>query len=275
MYDPLTDSEKQVDAIRDSEEQVDAIINSEELVDTVSDSKSDPSSNPKVATYTTNGNFPQKKSVPKIIQDAILPIDQLVTEGLPGIQETLRARQTMLLKEIVTDAVCSGARIFRNPREVSRTGRDRSTPQDVNTAVATSRLTLQIPNFISTSNSPTRTGTQDISIPRRSIITQKGRNSKPLDAPVNQFPAVYGHPRPIFSKVISPKTFTKESADIYALKMMDFGSNPVVSKSSNFMDYRLSLVNTTDKLKSVIGPTNRVEKLTNGADWLAYKHGIE
>ena len=41
-------------------EQVDAINNYEELVDTVSDPKSDPSSNTKVATYTTNVTFTKK-----------------------------------------------------------------------------------------------------------------------------------------------------------------------------------------------------------------------
>ena len=55
QVDSIKDSEEQVDAINDSEEQVDAISDSEELVDAVSDPKSDPSSNPKVATYTTNG----------------------------------------------------------------------------------------------------------------------------------------------------------------------------------------------------------------------------
>ena len=73
----------------DSKEQVNAIRNSEELVDAVSDPKSNPSSDPKVATYTTNGNFPQKLMknwfVPKIIQGAIRPIEQLATEKVTGI----------------------------------------------------------------------------------------------------------------------------------------------------------------------------------------------
>ena len=85
-----SDSEEYVDAISDSEEQVDAISNSEELVDAVINPKSDPISDPKVATYTTNGNFPQKllknRFVPKIIKGEIRPIDQLSTENVPGIR---------------------------------------------------------------------------------------------------------------------------------------------------------------------------------------------
>ena len=75
---------------------VDTVRNSEELVDSASDSKSDPSSDPKVDTYTTNGKSPQKLfkngSFPKIIQDAIHPIDHQVTKDVKGIRETLGAR---------------------------------------------------------------------------------------------------------------------------------------------------------------------------------------
>ena len=52
-----SDSEEQVDAIIDYEEQVDAISDSEELVEAVSNPKRDPSSDPKVAPYTTNVIF--------------------------------------------------------------------------------------------------------------------------------------------------------------------------------------------------------------------------
>ena len=82
-------SEEQVDAISDSEEQVYVISNSEELVDAVSDPKRNPSSNPKVSTYTTNGKstqkLPKKRFVPKIIQGEICLIDQLVTEDVQVI----------------------------------------------------------------------------------------------------------------------------------------------------------------------------------------------
>ena len=47
-------------------------------------------------TYTTNENFPQKlfnnRFIPKIIPGAIYTIDQLVTEDLAEIGETLDTR---------------------------------------------------------------------------------------------------------------------------------------------------------------------------------------
>ena len=165
-------------------------------------------------------------------------------------------------------AARSGARILWTPREVSRTDRESSTSQDVHTAVATVRLTLQIPNFISTSKSSTRTWTEDIFIPRWSIIPQRRRNANPLGAPINRFPAVHAHPTPVYRKAIGPITVPEESADIYMQKSLDIGSNSVVAKSPNFMDFRLSPANTTYKLKSIIVLTIRVKRLMNGPNLL-------
>ena len=97
------------------------------------DAISDPKSDSLVATQTsdrnerkitdidtTNGNSPHKlilnRLIPNIIPGAIRPIEQMITEDVAGIQETLDACQTVLLEEIVMDAACSGARIFQTPR---------------------------------------------------------------------------------------------------------------------------------------------------------------
>ena len=57
------------------------------------DPESDPNSNLKVATYTTNINPPDKLSInqfiPERIPGAIPTIDQKITEEAAGIEETL------------------------------------------------------------------------------------------------------------------------------------------------------------------------------------------
>ena len=67
------------------------INNSEE-----DDAESNPNSDPKVATYTTNGNYLLKlfinRLIPKIIPGAIHPIDQPITEDVAITRETLDAR---------------------------------------------------------------------------------------------------------------------------------------------------------------------------------------
>ena len=117
------------------------------------DIESDPSRNPKVDTYTINVNYAQKLSnnrfIPKIVPGAIRPIDQLITEDVPVILVTLDAQQTVFSKEIFADTARSCTRIFRTPREVSQKGRDISMSRDINTAVATTRLTPPI-RFLAT-----------------------------------------------------------------------------------------------------------------------------
>ena len=80
---------------------------------------------------------------------------------------------------------------------------------------------------------------------------------------------------PIFSKLIGPKTVPGESSDVYARGRMDFESNSVVAKIPNFVDLGLSPANTTDKLKSVIGPTTIIEGLKGGSDWIDFRHDCE
>ena len=91
------------------------INNDEELVDAVSNPKSDPSSDTKVDTYTNTKN-PQKllrsRFVPKISQGEIGPIEQFLTEDVPGIQETLGVLQKVIPKDIVKDTALSCACIY-------------------------------------------------------------------------------------------------------------------------------------------------------------------
>ena len=56
---------------------------------------------------------------------------------------------------------------------------------------------------------------------------------------------------------------------------MDIASKSVVAKNPNFMDLGMSPANTTDKIKSVIGPTNRVEDMTDSSEWITCGHGCK
>ena len=130
------------------------------------DAESDPNSDPKVYTYTTNENYPQKlfinRLIPEIIWGSITPIHQTITEDDAGIRETFEACQTIILKEIGTDAARRGARIFRTPVDVSRNGQGRhhATGQKYRCRVST-RLTSPVRIYHSTTKSPSRPGNQE------------------------------------------------------------------------------------------------------------------
>ena len=79
---------------------------------------------------------------------------------------------------------------------------------------------------------------------------------------------------PIWSKVISIKTFTNESAEVYARSQMKLGSDTVLSKIPNFMDLGLLSVNTTNELGCVVISTIISRRPTDGAYWLPPGHYI-
>ena len=64
-------------------------------------------------------------------------------------------------------------------------------------------------------------------------------------------------------KIIGSKVVTKKSADVYVRGQMNFGSDTVFSKNPNFINFGMSPINTTDKLRSVIFPTTRVGRPAN------------
>ena len=79
-------------------------------------------------------------------------------------------------------------------------------------------------------------------------------NAEPLDASINRIPAKHRDLAPSLSKVTGSKTFTNKIADVYARVWMDFGSDTVLSESPNFMDFRLSSINTIDGLGYFLCP---------------------
>ena len=168
------------------------------------DAVSDPKSDSLVATHTndrnkgkitdadtTNVNSPHKlilnRLIPKIIPVAIHPIDNTITEDVAGIGETLDVCQTVLSKEIATEVTCSGVRIFQTHREVSRTGRDGTIPQDRITVVANVRLTSPVQICHITTDSPSWNRNQDIINPIGPISPQWIKNADKLKTSIEEF----------------------------------------------------------------------------------------
>ena len=92
---------------------------SDELVDTHS---SDGKKRRVTDTDTTNGTSPHKllinRLIPDIIPVVILPMNQTTVDGVAEIGGTLHAVRMILFKDIVVDAVCSAACVFKYPTVV-------------------------------------------------------------------------------------------------------------------------------------------------------------
>ena len=104
---------------------------------------SNPKTDPRVATHTTNrisdthttNRIPTQKLLTNpTIQVVVGPITPLVVAGVVGAQESLSPRQTVLLQAKVIDAVRSCVRIYRTPGKVSGTERDGATSMDASSS---------------------------------------------------------------------------------------------------------------------------------------------
>ena len=162
------------------------------------DAEINPNSDPKVATHTsdrknrkftdtniTNGNSPHKllinRLIPEIIPFFILPIDQTTAGGVAASGGTLHACRTTLSKEIVADAACSAARVFKYPPVVNWINTDGTILRYGKTFGMPPRLTNPVRIGDGPSFSPTRVGIQDIGSPGGSIGPQEFRDAQPLD----------------------------------------------------------------------------------------------
>ena len=182
---------------------------------------------------------------------------------------------TVLSEEIFTGAASSAVRVFKDPPVVNWNVTSRLIPIDMNTVGVSPRATNKILTGTGTSAPPICVRGQETGSPRGSVSPQKVRNAHPFKSSIEPFSPEHRHLTPIFSEVTGLKTVPDEISDVYACKSMDFGRSSVVAASPNFMDFGLSLANTPDKIKSVIVPTTRFGRSTNGSDRLQPRHDIE
>ena len=125
-----------------------------------------------------------------------------------------------------------------------------------------------------TSVSPTRTGSQEISIPNGTIGPVEVRNVQPFHTSINGNYAKNGNLTPTFSKVISRELSNNSIADIYLRCWVNFTRDAVFTKMPNFMNLGLLSVHTSDELGSFSIPTTRIVRPTDGPNWLMPGHII-
>ena len=118
------------------------------LFDAVSNPKSDPSSDPEVATYTTSKKIPNKllanSEIPAIIQGIIPTFHQATSNGVLTCGRALHAVCTILMEDIITGATPSAVNIFKDPLVVDCRDASRLITIDMNTFGVTYRSTNQV-----------------------------------------------------------------------------------------------------------------------------------
>ena len=110
----------------------------------------------------------------------------------------------------------SAAGVIKDHLLVNRKDTSGKISVDRNTFGIPPRTTNQVQTGTGPYVSPISIGRQKIEGPRWSIIPQEVSNTDPLDVFINIYPTKHREPTPSWSKVIGSKTFTNESANVYA-----------------------------------------------------------
>ena len=169
----------------------------------------------------------------------------------------------------------SDVHTFQTHREVSRKGRDSTTPQGGNTTIADVRLTSSVQICHNITDSPSRNRNQDIINPIVPFSPQWIRNAKKLKTSIDRFFAEDRCLKPIFSKVVGCKFAPVPSLDINSSCGMNLGSNAVFTLNPNIINLGIASFNTKDKLGSVSAATTRVGRPTSSFEGIWHVHDIE
>ena len=204
----------------------------------------------------------------------IPPIDPRIANGVVAGRRTTQARQTIASKVIITDAARSGAHVFQNPTEVSRTDTDGTILWDGNTPISFPRLTSPFLIGVGTTVSPIITGSQDIISPKEPTSSVEVRNEKPFHTSIHGNSAENWDPTPTFSKLTGREFSDDSSADIYLFCRVKFTHDAVITEIPNFMNLGLSAFHTSDELVSFSIPANRIGRPMNGSNCLLPVHII-
>ena len=217
-----------------------------------------------IDTDTNNVNYIHKSLINKLISDIIpivIPlIDKTTADRVAASVETFHAHLTLLSKNILTDAACSAARVFRTPVEVNHNDTYRNTPRNGKTSVRSTRLTYPVRIGGSTTIYPTRTEIQEIISPRGSINPPEVRDAQPLDTSINGIYTKNKYPAPTCNKVIGRKFSNNSSTNVYSLCRMNLTRDTVLTESPNFMNIGLLSVHTLDELGSLLSPLPELER---------------
>ena len=225
-------------------------------------------------TGTTNGNHPQKILINRTLPITTPPIEPPIAYVAASDIGTTHARHTIASKVIVTDAACSGARVFQDPADINRKDTEGKITWESNTSRRSPRLTSQVLIGGGTTVSPTRTRIQDISSTKGPTGSVEVRNVQILNTSINRNSTKNEDPTPTFSNVIGRKISDASSADIHLRCRVNFTHDAVVTKIPNFMNLGLSDVHTLDEIGSFSIPATIIGNPTNGSNWLPSDHLI-
>ena len=245
------------------------------------DTKVNPTSDPNTATHTSDG---KKRKVTetsngylqqKLLSNRTLPIititiDPQTYDRISTCSGTPHTIVTHLMKEFITDAARSSARVLWTPKHVIHTGRVSTTPGNTPHAVRSPQTNSPVLiGGIGVYPASGLSGSLQVFNKRQSAISDKIWDTQKLDTSVDiKFPNDW-YSTSIFRKLIGREISHGSSADIYLRCWMDFASDVVQTEAPYFLELGLSAVNTSDEVGIFDTPTTIIRRPKDGSHWSA------
>ena len=165
----------------------------------------------KVATQTSEGNkrkvtgTTNENSPHNLLSNPTLPIittgiDPQIPDGVATCGGNPHAHLTPTSKVVITDAAHSSAHVLRTPGEIFRRGRDSTTSHDYNNFISPPRLNSPVLIDGGTTIFQTRTGSQDIVIPKGPTGSVEVKNTQRFNTSNNGNLDKNRDSTPIFNK---------------------------------------------------------------------------
>ena len=189
----------------------------------------------------------------------------------PGIAVIRLTPMTLLrpaTKGIVMDAASGGAWTSRTPRKVSRTDVYGSTPGGMNNSI--SIVENSSPDLIIIIGTDPPCGlnlSQEVGDIRQSNSPGLVRQSQKLDAAIDGKFSNNCYATSIFSNIIGDKLSDGSSRDLYTRCKMNLTTDPVKTKTPQFVDFGLATINALYEGSGISTPTTIIRRPIYGDHW--------
>ena len=160
-----------------------------------------------------------------------------------------------MTKEVGTDTASGGVWNHRTSRQVSSTGVTRSTPVSIGNSIGIAEnYSLVLIGIIETAPHCDLNLSQEVGNKWQSTSPGLVRKSKKLDAVVDRKLPNNPDSASIFSKVIGDKLSDGSSRDLYTRCRMNLTSDPIQTKTPQFINLGISTIDALDKGSGISTP---------------------
>ena len=227
---------------------------------TTSYTQGDLTHNIEIGNHTSNRNFEQILLSYRITPVLPSPKNPWIDQEISEIKLTPQTLLTPATKVIVTDAASGGAWMFSTLRQASRTGVNGRIPWNIGNAIGIVEPSYPVMIGIIGTTPPCGLNIrQEVWNKRQATFPGLVRQSQKLNAVVDRK----------LTNNLDSKLSNCSRRDLYTRFSMNFAADTVQTQTPQFVDLRISTINTFDEGSGLSTHTTKTWRPTDDANWSA------